>query len=166
MVERGKQLFELLLETYKDLPGFVPISEKQQHAYINRYIKFLRKDLVVIVVDESDDPVAFGVTMPSMTKAYKRANGKLFPFGILHMLAARKWNDTADLALIGVKEEWRKKGAHGLVFHDSLAALLPTRIYNIKINPMLEFNNNVLSLWKEFEHGEYKRRRTFQKKLT
>ena len=166
MIERGDQLFDLLMETYQDLPGFVPISDNQRKSYINRYIKFLRKDLVVIVADENDEPIAFGVTMPSMTKAYKKAKGNLFPFGILHMLAARKWNDTADLALIGVKEEWRKKGAHGLVFNDSIAALLPTKIYNIKINPMLEFNTNVLSLWKEFEHGEYKRRRTYQKKLT
>ena len=165
MVELGHVLFDLLMDTYQNLPGFVPISKKQQEVYIQRYIKFLRRDFVVVVYDKDDQPVAFGVTLPSMTKAYKRANGKLFPFGLFHIFAARQWNDTADLALIGVREDWRKKGAHSLVFAESSNAVIAAGIRRIQINPMLENNSHVLSLWKDFDHRVYKRRKTFRKLL-
>ncbi len=165
MLKTGKQLFGLLMDTYKGLPGFVPISEKQQNDYINKYIKFLRKDFITIVFDKNEEPIAFGVSIPSMTKAYKKANGKLFPFGLFHMLAARRWNDTVDLALVGVKEEWRKKGAHGLVFAESLNAVIKAGMFRTHINPMLESNIHVLSLWKDFDHRIYKRRKSFKKVL-
>ncbi len=165
MLAIGQQMFDLLMETYQHLPGFVPISKKQQSIYINRYIKFLRKDFVAIVYDKQNEPIAFGVTIPSMSEAYKKAKGKLFPFGLLHILLARYKNDTADLALIGVKKEWRKKGAHGLVFSASSNAVIQAGVRHIKINPMLETNSHVLSLWKDFDHRIYKKRKSFKKSL-
>ncbi len=165
MISLGKLLFDLLMETYQNLPGFVPISEVQQQEYILKYIKFLRRDLVTIVYDSDENPIAFGVTIPSMTKAYKIAKGHLFPFGLINMMIARQWNNTADLALIGVTEEWRKRGAHGLVFAETSKALINAGMKRIQINPMLESNSHVLSLWKDFDNRIYKRRKTFKKEL-
>ncbi|HHM21337.1 MAG TPA: hypothetical protein ENJ20_04870 [Bacteroidetes bacterium] len=165
MPKMGRQLFDLLMDTYQGLPGFVPISKKQQEQYVRRYLRFLRKDFISVVYDQNDLPIAFGIVLPSMTKAFQKARGHLFPFGFLHFLAARQWNDTADLALIGVKEEWRKKGAHSLVFTDIGNAVLAAGIRQILINPMLETNKHVLSLWKNFDHHIYKRRKTFIKYL-
>ena len=165
LVRLTKNLFDLLMETYQNLPGFVPISDKQRDLYVKRYIRFLRTDYVCVVMDKNDEAIGFSVAMPSLSKAYKKANGKLFPFGIFHLLSARKWNDTADLGLIGVKEEWRKKGVHGVIFAETGKAFIKTGIQRIQINPMLEFNVHVLSLWKDFEHKIYKRRKTFKKQL-
>ncbi len=165
LVRLTNNLFDLLMETYDELPGFVPISDKQRDIYVNRYIRFLRTDFVCVVMDKDDQPIGFSVTMPSLSKAFQKANGKLFPFGIFHLMSARKHNDTADLALIGVKEEWRKKGAHGVIFAETGKAFLKEGIKRVQINPMLEFNVHVLALWKDFEHTIYKRRRTYKKAL-
>lgn len=165
LVRLTNNLFDLLMETYQDLPGFVPISDKQRDLYVKRYIQFLRTDYVCVVMDKNDQPIGFSVSMPSLSEAFKKANGKLFPFGIFHLLYARKWNHMADLALIGVKEEWRKKGVHGVIFAETGKAFIKTGISRIKINPMLEFNVHVLALWKDFEHEIYKRRRTYKKTL-
>ena len=165
MIAIGQQLFELLMDTYQNLPGFVPISKKQQLIYIEKYVRLLRWDFIAVVYDKDKNLIAFGITLPSLSNAYKKANGKLFPFGLLHILAARRWNDTADLALVGVKDEWRKKGAHGLVFAASSNAVIAAGIRRILINPMLETNTHVLSLWKDFKHRIYKRRKTFKKRL-
>jgi hypothetical protein len=165
LVRLTNSLFDLLLETYHGLPGFVPISDKQRDLYVERYIRFLRTDFVCVVMDKNDEPIGFSVSMPSLSKAFRKANGKLFPFGILRLLAARRWNDTADLGLIGVKEEWRKKGVHGVIFAETGKAFIKTGVTRVQINPMLEFNVHVLSLWKDFEHKIYKRRRTYRKQL-
>lgn len=165
LTQIGLHLFDLMMETYHQLPGFVPISEKEKQAYIRRYIRFLRTDFVCLVTDEQNEPVGFGVTMPSLSKAMKKAKGRLFPFGIFHLLAARRWNDTADLVLIGVKEEWRKKGVHGVVFAEIGKAFIRAGIRRVQIAPMQTFNVHVLTLWKDFEHKIYKRRETLKKTL-
>ncbi len=165
LAEAGLYFFDLMMDTYYKLPGFVPVSEKEKRAYIQKYINFLRTDFVCLVVDEEDEPVGFGVTMPSLSKAMKKANGRLYPFGIFHLLAARRKNDTADLVLIGVKEEWRKKGVHGVVFSEIGNAFIRAGVRRVQIAPMQTFNTNVLSLWKDFETRIYKHRETLKMNL-
>jgi len=160
-----KHLFDLMMETYSELPGFIPISEKHRDAYMKQYVTFLRKEFLCVITDESGEPIGFSVCFPSLSKAMQRANGKLFPFGIFHLNAASYFNDTGDLALIGVKEEWRKKGVHSIIFNETTKAFIKAGMMRVQINPMLEFNTNVLSLWKDFEHKIYKRRRTYKKAL-
>ncbi len=158
-------LFDLLLDTYRHLPGFVPLSADERYTYIRQYLRILRMDLVRVVVDGDDRPIGFGVTMPSLSEALRKAGGKLFPTGLFHLALAKRWNDTAELALIGVREEWRKRGVHALIFSETGNALVRSGIRTVRVNPMLETNTNVLSLWKDFDHEVYKRRMTFRKSL-
>ncbi|MFQ5446326.1 MAG: hypothetical protein ACE5FF_05280, partial [Saprospiraceae bacterium] len=165
MRKLGKHLFDLMMETYRTLPGFTPISKKQQEVYMEKYISFLRMEYVQVITDRERTPIGFGVSMPSLSKAMQKAHGKLLPFGIFHLLRARRHNDTGDLALIGVKKGWRKKGIHGIIFNETGKAFIRSGIYRVQTNPMLEFNDSVLSLWKGFSPKIYKRRRTYKKKL-
>lgn len=158
-------LFDLMLDTYLKLPGFVPISEKQRKVYIDQYIRFLRMDFIHVVLDDQGQPIGFGVSMPSFSKALQKAKGRIFPFGFLHLLRARWWNDTAELALIGVREEWRRKGVHSLIFAETGDAFAQAGITRILGNPTLEFNNNALALWEDYDPKIYRRRRTYRKQL-
>jgi hypothetical protein len=161
----GELLFNMLQETYQHLPGFVPISPEQQTFYIKNYIGLLPVKFVCVVEHETEGPVGFGLTMPNMSKAMRKANGSIWPFGFAHLLKAQYFNDTGDLTLIGVKEEWRKKGVHGIIFNEIGNIFIKMGITHFNINPMLEHNQNVLQLWKEFEHRIHKRRRTYAKDL-
>jgi len=161
----GRELFDLLVDTYKDLHGFVPLTESQIEVYMKQYLPFIRKDFVCIVLNQEEEMIGFGITMPSLSKAMKRAGGKLFPFGIFHLLFARTFNDTLDLVLIGVKSEWRNKGVNALIFNEIETSFIRAGIKRILVNPMLENNAQVLTLWKDYKYNVYKRRRAFTKKL-
>ncbi len=156
-------LFDLMMDTYAELPGFIPISDKQRELYIERYVNFLRMDMLVVIADREGQPIGFGVTMPSLSKSLRKAWGKLYPFGILYLLWERKYPSSVELALIGVVEEWRSKGVHSLFFHETEKVVRNLGIRQVKINPMLEFNQRVLALWKDYPHRIYKRRRTYRK---
>jgi len=161
-----RKLFDLLVDTYKDLHGFVPLTESQIEVYMSQYLPFIRKDFVCIVLDKEDEMIGFGITMPSLSKAMQRAGGKLFPFGIFHLLYARTFNDTLDLVLIGVKSSWRNKGVNALIFNEIETSFIRAGINRILVNPMLENNAQVLTLWKDYKFDVYKRRRAFTKKLS
>jgi hypothetical protein len=165
MLELGKVFFKMLEETYHHLPTYVPISPEQQAFYIKNYIGLLPPKFVCTVQDNHGETIGFGVTMPNMAKAMKKANGSLLPFGFLYLLLAQKFNDSADLTLIGVKEEWRKRGVHTVIFKALGDAFLSLGYDHFNVNPMLENNQNVLKLWGEFEYRIHKRRRTYFKEL-
>lgn len=120
---------------------------------------------ICTVQDEHGETIGFGITMPNLAKAMQKAKGRLFPFGFLHLLLAQRYNDSADLTLIGVKEAWRKRGVHSIIFTELGNTFLKLGYSYFNVNPMLEGNQNVLTLWNEFEYLIQKRRRTYFKEI-
>lgn len=144
-------VFEVLNEAYSDLYGYVPLTQKQIDYYVEQYFGFIRKEFVCIIVNESDDVVGFALTLPSLSKAFQKAKGSLYPFGFIHVLKSFYFNDLADLFLIGVKPEYQKLGIHALIY-DYLQKIYEKKgIKYMASGPMLESNKNVLNTWSEFD---------------
>ena len=96
------KIFDLLGICYSELYGYTKLNEKQIKFYINLYFTMFCLDTTSVVVDNEDDVVAFGIAMPSFTKALQKAKGRLFPLGWFYMLRALKKNDLLDLYLMAV----------------------------------------------------------------
>ena len=163
-------IFRLINETYKDLYGYVELTERQIDDYVKSYLPMLDLNLVTLVVDGNKDDklIGVGVTMPSMARAMQKCHrGRLFPFGWWHLLRALKFHKTegVDLLLIGFLPEYRTKGANALLFAD----LIPRYIdYGFKwgeTNVEMEDNNSVQSQWGNLEHINHKRRRCYRKQI-
>ena len=84
------------------------------------YIPMLRYDLVTLIVREEDDEVVgFGISLPNLSKAMQKAKGHLFPFGWIYLLKALKSKPKViDLYLTGVLPEYQSKGVNALLFND------------------------------------------------
>lgn len=159
------QLFDVLQETYQNLYGFVPFTEKQVEAYIKQYFGYLSPEFIPMVMDENDRMVAFGITMPSLSKALQKARGHLFPFGFIHVLRALKKNKRADLYLIGVRPEYQGKGVNAILMHEINQVFIRLGVAKAETNPELEDNANVQGQWKYFEKRIHKRRRCYIKQI-
>jgi GNAT superfamily N-acetyltransferase len=159
------QLFELLQEAYAQLYGFVPLTEAQVEAYIRQYFGFVSPDLVPVVLDEQGRMVAFGVTMPSLSKALQKARGRLFPFGFVHLLAALRRNERADLYLVAVRPEYQGKGVNAIMMDRMHRVFSRLGVSKVESNPELETNANVQGQWKYYEKRRHKRRRCYIKQL-
>ncbi len=163
----GHELFEVLNKAYAELYGFHQLTEKQIQFYIAQYLGFVVTDLLSIVVNKEGRVVGFAITMPSFTKAFQKAKGRLFPFGFIHILRALKKNDTADMYLIGVLPEYQKFGVTAIIFRDLIKAFMKRGIKTALTNQMLESNQNVLTQFNEFQADSeiYKRRRCYKKSI-
>ncbi len=162
----AKQVFVLFNESYRDLYGFIPLNDRQVEYYTQQYFGFIKPEFVTVVVNESDEIVAFGITMPSLTKAMQKAGGRLFPFGYIHLLRALKTNDRADLYLIAVKPEYQGKGVNAVVINHINEVFIQQGIRKVESNPELENNHRVQGQWKHFEARQHKRRRCYIKHLS
>ena len=81
--------------------------------------------------------VAVAITMPSFSKALKKANGSLFPFGFWHLLQAQKKNDKAEFYLIGIKPSYQNKGVTSMVFNEMLKTFRQFGVNHVETNPEL-----------------------------
>jgi GNAT superfamily N-acetyltransferase len=165
LLEHAKELFQLLEEEYKNLYGTAPLTPKQVDAYISQYFGFVTPDFIPMVYNEKNEMVAFGIGLPSLSRALQKSHGQLFPFGFIHLLNALKKNDRADLYLVAVKSEYRGSGANALLMNSMYEVFRKLGVKKIETNPELETNHLVQGQWKYFETRQHKRRRVFIKRL-
>ena len=165
MIKYGKKFFDTLNKSYVNLYGFVDLTEKEIDKYIKSYLGFLLPELVGFVLDEQDNVVAFGIAMPSLSKAFQKANGKLFPFGFIHILKAMKQRDRIDLFLTGVHPDWQKKGVVSIYFCEMNKIINQMGFKRAISSHQLVTNHDAISMWNSYEHELCLRRRSYIKEL-
>lgn len=165
ILKYAPQMFEVFNEAYKDLYGVVPLTEKQVALAIKQYFGMIVPEFAPFVINDKDELVGFGITMPSFSHALQKSGGELFPIGFIHLLKAMKKNDRADLYLIGVKEAYRGKGVNAILMDHILRTFQAKGITKVESNPELETNSLVQTQWKYFDKRQHKRRRVFIKSM-
>jgi len=165
LLKYADAVFALLDDAYSHLYGTTPLSREQVDAYIKQYFGFISPDFVPVVVDENDDLVAFGITLPSLSKALRRSNGRIFPLGFIPLLRALQKNERGDLYLVAIKHAYQGRGINAMLIARMIEVFNTYGIKVVESNPELEDNLNVRTQWKYFDHRQHKRRRVFIKHL-
>jgi len=162
----AKEIFDLINTTYAHLYGFVPLSERQVDSYIKQYFGFIQPEFVPIVLDQHGRVAAFGITMPSMSKALQKTRGKLFPFGFIALYRAMHQNDRVDLYLTAVRPDMQDKGVNAILMYEMNVLYARRKIVKVESNPELETNAKVRAQWRFYEGRQHKRRRCYLKHLS
>jgi hypothetical protein len=158
-----KKMFRMMNDAFSDLYGFAAINEKQIELYTKQYFGFIQPEFVSVVLDDKDDIIAFGVTIPDLTHALQKCNGRIFPFGFLHLYRALRKNNSIHMYLIGVRPDYQGKGALALVYYELQKVYLKHGIVNATTQPQLENNFKAISIWKNYDSRIYIRRRCWEK---
>jgi hypothetical protein len=161
----AKEIFFLLNEAYKDLYGFVELSDKQIDMYVKQYFSYIIPEYVPVVLNSDNKVVAFGITMPSLSDALLKSNGRLFPFGFIRILKAMKKSKKADLYLTAVSPAMQNKGINAILIHEVNKVFVKNGIEKVETNRELEINSKIQAQWKFFESRQHKRRRCYKKDL-
>ena len=161
----AKPIFDLINAEYANLYGVTPLTEKQIAYYTKQYFGFMRTDFVSLILDKEGKLAAFGITMPSLSKALQKADGKLLPFGVFHILKAMKKNDTVDFLMIAIRKDLQDKGVNAILMHELAKSYIKNGIKFAETNHELEDNTKVQSIWKSLDHKLHKRRRCFIKHI-
>ena len=156
------EMFDLLNKTYNNLQTFVPIQKYQIDHYKERYLRYIHPDFIKSVVDKNGKLIAFAITMPSFSRALKKMNGKLFPFGFLRILMAQKFNSRASLYLIGVHPDYQNKGVTAILFNDLQTMFNKRGIKEVETNPELIENKSIQAFWKNYKNELHKKRCTYR----
>ena len=159
------KMFDLFNKSYAELSSFVAITDEQKEYFKKKYISFINPEYIKFVEDKDGNLVAFAIVMPSFSEALQKAKGKLFPFGLFHLLKARKKSKDVAFYLIGVHPDYQNKGVHAIIFKEYHTTFTKKGIQNCIRTPELADNIAIQLLWKNFDPKVICRRKTFVKDL-
>lgn len=165
LAKKGIEVFTVLNNSFSKLYEFTKLSDEQIRQYVKQYIPFVNVDLVCVVLDKDENVVGFSITVPSLSVAMRKAKGRLFPFGFLHILRAMKKNNILEAYMIGVVPEYQGKGVNVLIFSHLHHSALKYGITKMITNPQLEDNYKVQTLFGEYEAKPYMRRRSYKMEI-
>ena len=95
--------------------GFVPMTN-DEIDHMAKELKSVVDSEIVVFAELEGKPIGFALALPNVNQAVQKANGRLFPFGLLKiLLEARKIREIRVLTL-GVLKEYRGMGADILMY--------------------------------------------------
>lgn len=165
MKQNPHQFFNLLNKAFEQLPYVLPYNDEMIDFYADKFFNILLPKYVKMIFNESDEMIGFIICIPSMSVAFQKAKGRMWPFGFIHILKALKKNDTADLVLTGVDPHYQKIGVAAILITEQQKTLLANGIKYVETTGMFESNHVAIQTWKNYPHIQHKRKRCFVKQI-
>ncbi len=157
------KVFELYNTAFAPLFGTTKLSKRQIKMYVDTFFGFVNKDFIKVVLNKENELIGFAITIPSLSKALQKANGKLFPFGFIHLLRSLKKSDRLDLYLVAIHPDYQGTGANALLLNSIMETAMQYGMDFGETGPELETNHQVQTMWKLVEKRQHRRRRIFKK---
>lgn len=158
-------VLRLVNETYKDLLGFSPMSEAEMKKLAGQYMPVLDPDLVKVLVDRGNKPVAFVVAIPDMSQGLQRAKGRLVPFGFIHVLRCMRRSKQLDLLLGAVLPHLQGRGLTCLLANELLGTARAKGFTHMDSHLVLETNHRMRAEVERLGGTVWKRYRVYEKDL-
>ncbi len=160
------QVFDVINAAYSPLFGFVPLTPEQVEHLTKQNFSFLDPQYTTVVLDQSNRVVGFQISVPSLSRAFQKARGRLFPFGWWHLRRAMvQTPERIDILLVGILPEYQNKGVNALFMTDMTKYCYEKGIRYAESNAELEENIKVQNFWRYYDARQHKRRRIYQKAL-
>lgn len=160
------EAFKIIDIAFSKLYGTVPLTTAVIKKAIDDYIPLVNLDYIASIKSKEGKIIGFGILVPSIAKALKQSNGKLFPFGIFRMLKALKGkNDVLEMFFVAVDPEYQKLGIPAIMMNALLKKCIENKVEFCETGPELETNADVQGMWKSFETRQHKRRRCYIKEI-
>lgn len=162
IMEQADDFWRVLEETYEHLYGVVPLTEEQTEFYTKKYLSYLDPGFVQFAYDSDGELMGLLVGMPNLSEAFRRARGRLFPFGFWHVFRAYRNPETVDLLLAAARPEDPTDflATRGLIrMYDTLRE---RGVRYLETNRELETNTSVNRIWRRFDIVHRRRSRVYR----
>lgn len=164
MMKYADEMFDLFNISYSSLSSFVKITDSQKNFMKNKFLNFINPEYIKFVSNSNDELIGFAVVMPSFANALQKIKGKIFPFGLFHLIKAKK-SKSVNFLLIGIHPSYQNKGVHSIIFSEYHKTFKEKGIEECRRTPELSNNLAIQKLWSNFNPKLIKKRCTFRKEL-
>lgn len=158
-------ILELMNETFAEIYGFVPLTDKEKSDFAARYLLIINP-VFVKAAEKDGQLIGFVIAMPDISDAIKACRGRLLPFGVIRVLLASKRSKKLLMVLGGVKKEFRGKGIEVLMGVKIIQDAIRRNMKTIDSHLVLEDNLPMRGEYERIDCKVVKKFRIYQKDLT
>ncbi len=144
--------------------GFVPMTPAEMDHMAAELKPILKKDLLLIA-EKEDAPIGFALALPDFNYAIKKANGRLFPFGLLKILYHSRKIDMLRVLTLGLIPEFRRTGIDQLLYLRLFQGAKREGITRGEFSWILEDNHAMRQALEKFNCEVYKTYRIYEKSI-
>jgi len=164
MKRYGKEFFKVINQSYRHIFNFIPLTENEIEYMVDNNFAVADPELVSVLEDESGKMVGIAFCLPSLSEAFQKANGHLFPLGWVHILRALKRNDLVDMYLTGIIPEYANSGIH-ILYHKQLNEAFLKKGYEFAYTSQQLETNTATHIWSKYAAEPFCRRRCYKKNI-
>jgi hypothetical protein len=158
-------IFELINEAYNHLYGFVPLTRDEMQEFADRYLPVLDPRFIKLITTPDNELLAFLISMPELSEGIRRARGRIFPVGWVHILLESRRTKLLTMLLGAIREPWRGKGLDTLMGMRLLVSAKKAGMEYMDSHLILETNARMRAEYERFNGILHKRFRIFGKDL-
>ena len=160
-----RPVLSLINNTFTEIYGFVPFTEKEMDDFANRYLFLINPRFIKIVLNEKNQVVACLIAMSDISKGIQKSRGYLIPFGIFRIFGAGRKSNQLNLLLGAVDPKYQGRGLDVAMGIKLLESARAAGKKTIDSHLELEYNTKVRAEMEKMGGKVYKRFRIYQKDL-
>lgn len=157
-------VLELMNDCFRELYGYHQLDGKEMADLAKRFLPILDPRFVKIALNASE-VVGFNIAMPNLAAGFRKAGGRLYPFGILHLLRAGRRSRQLDSLVGGIRKDFRGRGVDAILGSATMAAAAAAGFRFVDTHHELEYNSKVRGEMEKLGGTVYKRLRIYGKDL-
>ena len=157
-------ILELMNECFAELYGFNPLDNEEMKLLAKRFVPVLDLRFVKVVTKEGRI-IGFNIAMPNLSEGFRKAKGRLYPLGAMHILRSAKSTKQLDTLIGGIRKEYRGRGIDVLMGYPTIMAARKAGFIYADSHHELEDNTKVRAEMERLGGEIYKRFRIYSKEL-
>ncbi len=157
--------WEVMEAAFEKLYGVTPLTEEQKAYYTRKYFGYVDPRFMQMVVDRQGRLQGFFLGLPSLSRAFQKARGRLWPLGFYHILKGFRRYDTVDFYFAGVRPGANPQRILPLMILGMYQSTRGKNVRYIETNRELETNITIVNAWSRFNVVNKRRTRIFHKRL-
>jgi GNAT superfamily N-acetyltransferase len=144
--------------------GFVPPT-REEFQRLARELKPIFDPRGAVIAEMNGRPIACVIAVPDINQALRGTDGRLFPWGLVRLLARARIIDQGRLLLLGILREFRGYGLYPLLMLELQRQVRGSRYRRVEFSWVLEDNRDVNEPAARIGAERYKTYRIYQKTL-
>lgn len=162
LLAAAPDIWRVLETVFAPLYGVVPLSHEQTLFYTKKYLSLVDPEFVKLAYRADGEFVGFFIAIPNLSHSFRKARGRLLPFGFARILWEFRNPKTVDFLLAGGLPDEPTSLLTIEALIQMCASLKKRGVDYIETNRELETNTTVNRLWRRFTVVSSRRTRVYQ----
>ncbi len=160
--EEANLIRSLYNDSWSDNWGFIPMDD-DDFAYSAKDMKSMVDPQLIFIAEMEGKPIAFAFVLMDFNQATQPMKGKMYPFGWLKFLLAKRKIDFARMPLMGVLPEYRKLGVDLALVYRAIQASFDNGVTSGELSWILDDNKPMNRILESYGGHVYKTYRIYEK---